>query len=141
MTDTLHRRPLTEAGARAVAELIPWSIDTAYAFPAKAVERQLIIDTVTSELIAASIDSAAGGDGEKALLAVAQNTTDTVMSARRSAAASSREYLRLAVLRGLQRALRGADADWYQVTVAEVERAGDSIVEPGATTPHTTTGA
>jgi len=111
---TATRNVLTEAAARTIAESVPTSIDTAYIFPAKAAERQLIVDTVTSEILAASRANATGADAMKTLRTAAQNTTDTVMSARRSAAASTREYFSRSVLFALQRALRGAHPDWYE---------------------------
>ncbi len=108
------RRALTTSAARTIAELVPNSIDTAYIFRSKATERQLIIDTVFTEVLAASRANAAGTDAEEALRTAAQNTTDTVMNARPSAAASTREYFRRSVLFALRRAIRGAYPDWYE---------------------------
>jgi hypothetical protein len=114
MPAIIRGRTLTEAAARSIAEAVPTSIDTEYIFPAKAAERQLIIDTLTSELLAASAISAAGGDGKMALSIAAENTTDTVMSARRSAQLSTRETFRRSLLRSVQRVLAAPDPDWYE---------------------------
>lgn len=115
------RRVLTESAARTIAELVPQNIDTAYIFPNKAAERQLIVESVFAEVLAASRANAKGADAEETLLTAAQNTTDTVMNARRTAAASTRERFRNGVFFALRRALRGAYPDWYvQPTPAEV---------------------
>ncbi|WIE81340.1 hypothetical protein [Curtobacterium sp. MCSS17_016] len=123
MPATVHGRTLTEAAARTIAEAVPTNIDTGYIFPAKAAERQLIIDTLTSELLAASAVSAAGGDGKKALSIAAENTTDTVMNARRSAQPSTRETFQSSLLRSVQRVLAAPDPDWYERAASPQPRA------------------